>query len=120
LNVIPSCCQAADFGPPLLPGLPSEISISAKVNPFDCLKTHTTINAINSAITPWLVAEYGINYADWDNVETATHMIAHVITSQQLGGYTERTFPVVLDGHRVNQVTFTKFILRTIGISFLN
>ena len=51
--------------------------------------------------------------------QCATHMITHVITSQQLGGYTERTFPAAIDGHRVNQVTFTKFILRIIGISFL-
>ena len=72
--------------------------------------------ALNAAIIPWLIAEYGIYYADWDNVDTATHMIAQVIQSQQLGGYTARTFPAAIDGHHVHQVVFTKFVLRKAGI----
>jgi hypothetical protein len=73
--------------------------------------------AINSAIIPWLIAEFGMYSADssWDNVDNARHMVAHVIQSQQLGEYTEHTFPAAVDGHRVEQVTFTKFILRTAG-----
>jgi hypothetical protein len=39
-------------------------------------------------------------------------MIAHVIMMQQLGGYTKRTFPLAIDGHRVEQVAFSKFVLR--------
>jgi hypothetical protein len=56
-----------------------------------------------------------MHYSDSDNVETATHMIAHVIISQQLGGYTASTFPAAIDGHRVEQVAFTKEILKTAG-----
>jgi hypothetical protein len=63
--------------------------------------------ALNAAIIPCLIAEYGIYYADLDNVDTATHMIAQVIQSQQLGGYTARTFPAAADGHRVYQVAFS-------------
>jgi hypothetical protein len=44
------------------------------------------------------------------------HIIAQVIQSQQLGGYTARTFPAAIDGHRVHQVAFTKFFLGTAGI----
>ncbi len=43
-------------------------------------------------------------------------MISQVIQSQQLGGYTERTFPAAIDDHRVQQVAFTKFVLSTAGI----
>jgi hypothetical protein len=42
-------------------------------------------------------------------------MIAHVIVTEQLGGYTERTFPAIIDGYRVQQVAFTKTILQQIG-----
>ena len=86
-----------------------------KPNPFKILEGHANITSINSALTPWLIAEFGINYADWDNVDTATHMLTHVITSLQLGGYTERTFSAAIEGHRVEQVAFTKMILRTLG-----
>jgi hypothetical protein len=67
----------------------------------------------------WLIAEFGIYYADhdWDKVDTATHMIAHVIQSQQLGGCAERTFPAAINGHRVEQVAFTEFVLHTAGES---
>jgi hypothetical protein len=102
--------------PPASPNWPApSLAFTAKPNPFAILKTHPTMAAINSAIVPWLIAEYGIYYFDWDNVDTATHMIAQVITSQQLGGYTERTFPEAIDGHRVEQVAFTKLVLRTAG-----
>ncbi len=47
--------------------------------------------AIDAAVIPWLIAKYGISYADWDIVDTATHMSANVITMQQLGGYTVQT-----------------------------
>ena len=84
-------------------------------NPFDRLKNHTTMATLNSIIVPWLIAEFGIDYADWDNQKTATAMIAHVIMTEQLGGYTERTFPAKIDGYRVQQVAFTKTILQQIG-----
>ena len=84
-------------------------------NPFDRLKNHTTMATLNSIIVPWLIAEFGIDYADWDNQKTATAMIAHVIVTEQLGGYTERTFPAIIDGYRVQQVAFTKTILQQIG-----
>ena len=56
-----------------------------------------------------------MHFADGDKVETATHMLTHVIISQQLGGYTASTFPVAIDGHRIQQVAFTKEILKTAG-----
>ena len=84
-------------------------------NPFDRLKNHTTMATLNSIIVPWLIAEFGIDYADWDNQKTATAMIAHVIVTEQLGGYTERTFPAIIDGYCVQQVAFTKTILQQIG-----
>ena len=46
------------------------------------------MSSINAAVVSWLIAEFGIHYGDWDNVETAMPMITHVIVSQQLGGYT--------------------------------
>ena len=94
-----------------------EVTYSVKENPFNRLRTHATMISINSTLVPWLIAEFGIHYGDWDNVETAMPMITHVIVSQQLGGYTERTFPAAIDGHRVEQVAFTKFVLRTAGNS---
>ncbi len=57
-----------------------------------------------------------LNYADVDNHKTATAIIAHVIMTEQLGGYTERTFPAMIDGYRVQQLAFTKMILQQIGI----
>ena len=84
-------------------------------NPFDRLKNHTTMATLNSIIVPWLIAEFGVDYADWDNQKTATAMIAHVIVTEQLGGYTERTFPAIIDGYRVQQVAFTKTILQQVG-----
>ena len=70
---------------------------------------------LNSILVPWLIAEFGIDYADWDNQKTATAMIAHVIMTEQLGGYTARTFPEMIDGYRVQQVAFTKMVLTQIG-----
>ncbi len=67
------------------------------------------MSSINWTLVLWLIAEFGIHYGDWDNVETAMPMITHMIVSQQLCGYTERTFPAAVDGHRVEQVVFTKF-----------
>ncbi len=61
------------------------MSTSATSNPFERLKNHQTMAAINATLVPWLIAEYGMHFADGDNVETATHMLTHVIISQQLG-----------------------------------
>jgi hypothetical protein len=61
--------------------------------------------------------EYGIDYASWDHVDVATEMITQIITKQQLGGYTSRTFAAIVDGYRVQQTAFTKFVLRQAGNS---
>ena len=74
---------------------------------------------LNATLVPWLIAEYGADYASWDHVETATEMITHIVTKEQLGGYTKRTFTAIVDGHRVQQLAFTKFVLRQAGISNL-
>jgi hypothetical protein len=50
-------------------------------------------------LVPWLIAEYGIDYASWDHADVATEMITHIITKQQLGGYTSRTFAAIVDGY---------------------
>ena len=65
---------------------------------------------LNATLVPWLIAEYGADYASWDHVETATEMITHIVTKEQLGGYTKRTFTAIVDGHRVQQLAFTKFV----------
>ncbi len=70
---------------------------------------------LNSNLVPWMIAEFGIDYADWDHQKTATAMIAHIIMQEQLGGYTERTFPAMIDGYHVQQVAFTKMVLQQIG-----
>jgi hypothetical protein len=36
--------------------------------------------------------------------------------TEQLGGFTELTFPALIDGYCVQQLAFTKMILRQIGI----
>jgi hypothetical protein len=59
-----------------------------------------------------LIAEYGIDYASWDHVDVTTEMITHIIIRQQLGGYASRTFAAIIDGYRVQQTAFTKFVLR--------
>jgi hypothetical protein len=73
------------------------------------------MSAIKKAVTPWLIAENGINYADWDNIDTTTLMVEHVIVMQQICSYTVCTFSAGIDGHHVKQVAFTKFGLRTVG-----
>jgi hypothetical protein len=45
-----------------------ELSFSAKPNPFKLLKKHATMTNLNAHIVPWLIAEFGQDYADWDNV----------------------------------------------------
>jgi hypothetical protein len=73
--------------------------------------------ALNATLAPWLISEYGMDhdYASWDRVDVATEMITHIITKQQLGGYTSRTFAAIVDGYRVQQTAFTKFVLRQAG-----
>jgi hypothetical protein len=75
------------------------------------------MTTLNSNIIQWLIAEYGINYADIDNHKTATAMITHVVVTEQLGGFTERTFTALIaDGYRVQQSNFTKSVLKQIGM----
>ena len=73
------------------------------------------MTSLNATMVPWLIAEYGIDYQSWDHVDVATEMIAAIVTKLQLGGYTSRTFAAVVDGHRVEQTAFTKFVLRQAG-----
>jgi len=67
------------------------------------------MSAINKAVTSWLITEYGI---DWNNVNTATLLLAHALVSQQLDRYPVSTFPEAIDWHSIKQVAFTNFILR--------
>ena len=75
------------------------------------------MQALNAALVPWLIAQYGIDFSSWDHVDVATEMITHIVTKEKLGGYTARTFAAVVDGHRVQQTGFTKFVLRQAGTS---
>jgi hypothetical protein len=73
------------------------------------------MTALNANLVPWLIAEYGIDYASWEHVDVATEMITQIVTKLQLGCYTSRTFAAVVEGHRVQQTAFTKFVLRQAG-----
>ena len=90
-------------------------------NPFDQLRGHENMRTLNAILVPWLIAEFGNDFASWDHVDVATDMITHVVTKEQLGGYTQRTFAAIVEGRRVQQTAFTKFVLRQAGIflSFL-
>ena len=90
-------------------------NVPTGTNPFLKLRGHENMASLNATMVPWLIAEYGIDYPSWDHVDVATEMIAAIVTKQQLGGYTSRTFPAVVDGHRVEQTAFTKFVLRQAG-----
>ncbi len=47
-----------------------ELSFSAKPNPFkNGWKNHATMTILNTHIVPWLIAQFGLEYADWDNVD---------------------------------------------------
>ncbi len=96
--------------------VPTNISVA---DPFEIFKTHATMQTINAHLVPWLIAEFGskigTEYADFGNNKTATAIIAHVIMTEELGCYTDQTFPEMLRGHRVQQLIFTKFVLRQIG-----
>ncbi len=61
-----------------------------------------------------IICQYGI---DWNNVDTATLLLAHASVSQQLGRYPVSTFPAAIDGHSIKQVAFTNFILHAVGNS---
>jgi hypothetical protein len=39
-----------------------------------------------------------------DNVETATEMLAYIITYKQISSYTESTYAAAVNGHRVARV----------------
>ncbi len=73
------------------------------------------MTSLNATLIPWLIAEYGVDYQSWDHVDIATEIIASIVTKLQLGGYTSRTFVAVVEGHRVEQTAFTKFVLRQAG-----
>jgi hypothetical protein len=104
--------QTEDYHPP--PPAPAAEScadpskadlVPTGTNPFEKLRGHNVMQALKAALVPWLIAEYGIDFASWDHVDVATEIITHIITKQQLGQYTSRrssrTFAAIVDGHRV-------------------
>ena len=98
--------QTEDSQPP--PPLPAADTTPADIvptgtNPFLKLRGHENMAALHATLVPWLISEYGIDYQSWDHTDMATEMIAAIVTKLQLGGYTSRTFPAVVDGHRVEQ-----------------
>ncbi len=102
--------------PPVHAADPSKADyVPTGTNPFLRLRGHNVMAALNANLVPWLIAEYGIDYSSWDHVDVATEMITHIVTKLQLGQYTSRTFAAVVEGHRVEQTAFTKFVLRQAG-----
>ena len=75
------------------------------------------MQTLNSILLPWLIAEFGIDFASLDNTEVATEMIAHIIMKHELGGYTKSTFPAIIEGCAMQQTAFAKFVLRQLGNS---
>ena len=78
-------------------GGPSPIPSSS--DPFDVIRGHVHMQTLNASLLPWLIAEFGIDFASIDNTEVATEMIAHIIMKHELGGYTKSTFPAIIEGH---------------------
>ena len=95
---------------------PTQIPTTAPVaNPFEILKTHTTIQTLNFCLVPRLIAEFGIDHTDYDHYKTATIMIAHIIMSEDLGCYMQDSCPDTIKVYRFQQLAFTKFMLRQLG-----
>jgi hypothetical protein len=45
-------------------------------NPFfKAMRKHENMQAINATMCPWLIASFGKNFADWDNVDAVTRML---------------------------------------------
>jgi len=79
------------------------------------MKTHENMRAINAWMCPWLIAAFGKNYADWDNVDAAMLMLSHVIVTHEIGGYTASSFQAAVRGYKMELIAFTKFVLRNVG-----
>ena len=89
-------------------------------NPFEILKTHTTIQTLNFYFVPPLIADFGIDRADYDHYKTATIMLEHIIMSEDLGCYMQDSCPDTIKVYHVQQLAFTKFMLRQIGTCALS
>ncbi len=83
------------------------------------MRKHENMRAINATMCPGLIASFGKNFADWDNVNAAMRMLSHVIVAHEICGYTEATFHVAVQGYKMELVAFTKFVLRNVGNSHL-
>jgi hypothetical protein len=81
------------------------------------MRNHENMRAINTTMCPWLIASFGKNFADWDNVNAAMRMLSHVIVAHEISGYTEATFQVTVRGYKMELVAFTKFVFRNVGNS---
>ncbi len=61
-----------------------------------------------------MIAKEGYNFADSDNIDIATEMIANIIVCQELKGYTAKSFPLAIEEKKVEQTKLTKHVLKTI------
>ena len=75
---------------------------------------------LNTTLVPWMIAEFGIDFSSWGHCKTATAMIFHVVMTEQLGGYNERSFLAMINRYRVQQSSVTKFALCKIGKFFFS
>ena len=84
-------------------------------NPFEPLQQNIPMKTITSELVQWLISKEGINFADRENNETLTEIIAKIIIDKQLNGYTAKSFLLAIDGRKVEQAKFTKHVLKTVG-----
>ncbi len=52
------------------------------------MRNHENMQAINTMMCPWLLASFGKNFADWNNVDAVMLMLSHVIVAYEISGYT--------------------------------
>jgi hypothetical protein len=64
------------------------------------MRNHENMRAINATMCLWLIASFGKNFADWDNVDAAMLMLSHVIVAYEIGGYTDSTFQLAVRGYQ--------------------
>ena len=64
---------------------------------------------------------YGKHFADTDTSNVVMEMLRNVIVTHEIGGFTAETLPEFLKGKHMEMITFTKFVLRKVGMfTFFN
>jgi hypothetical protein len=103
---------------PQQPRTPVQAPDTRRVLAFHELRTHENMKLINSWMCPWLIAVYGKDFADTDNAEAAMEMLEWVVVKHEIANFTEESFAETKKGHRMELLTFTKFVLTRVGKFF--